>query len=75
MLEGLAAAQGVTLPLTLPLAERAVVSWGTVWARLNVDGMLGTMRLVLACGLYHGGGICMYNRYREYTQALSSGSY
>jgi hypothetical protein len=29
-----------------------VVLWGAVWARPNVDGMLGVMRLVLACGLY-----------------------
>ena len=29
-----------------------VLSWGVVRARPNVDGMLGVVRLVLACGLY-----------------------
>ena len=31
----------------------AIPSWGAVWAKPNVDGMLGIVRLALACGLYN----------------------
>jgi hypothetical protein len=31
----------------------SILSWGAVWAWPNADRMLGIMRLVLACGLYH----------------------
>jgi hypothetical protein len=29
------------------------MSWSAVWAKPNLDRMLGIMRLALACGLYH----------------------
>jgi hypothetical protein len=40
-----------------------LLSWGAVWARPDVDGMLGIMRLVLACSPWTHRG--MRDRYRD----------